>query len=601
MTMRPTLLTFSGIGILAVGEVTASWVFVQGTEPIGGYSHPWIAWAEYVTYSGANAYDVQTWLVLGAMAAALVIGFLTLIVVRIASRRRKLDPAFGGGVRPVERGVTDNHGHADWMTMKELRKLFPGPTREYGGIVVGEAYRVDQDKVANIRFDPSNSRTWGQGGKADLLIDRCLDGSGHSIAFAGSGGNKTTTMVSTQLHWLSSCVVHDPSREVADMVARARRGMGQRVVTMDLSDPETGCNILSWIDPEKPGAGADVISTTAWICGDEPGRTKDPVFDNAGRNLVACLIAHMMWDDRLPAEDKSLACFIDGLAQAEQDLRGTLRRIAATSNSTLAQRLARTVMGLPDETFGGVLFNASTFCSWLYHDETARFLSVNGRFQPSDLCDGRTSVYVQVPLAVLENMPAVSRTIMGALINAVFDADGAVRGRVLFDIDEARFCGPMRIFKTVRDAGRKYRITMRPWYQSEADFEKIWDPKEAAAWYDNVSYRSYAAVQNLQTAKNLSQSIGTHGVMAYSEGDNTGRTSGFAQIGTRSTGSNENRHEISRPLIRPEELTQDARTDEQFILPRAGKPIRCGRAIYFRRREMVAQIDSSRFYKEVAA
>jgi type IV secretion system protein VirD4 len=35
---------------------------------------------------------------------------------------------------------------------------------------------------------------------------------------------------------------------------------------------------------------------------------------------------------------------------------------------------------------------------------------------------------------------------------------------------------------------------------------------------------------------------------------------------------------------------QDARTDEAFVIARGHKPLRCGRAIYFRRPEMAAQV-----------
>lgn len=38
------------------------------------------------------------------------------------------------------------------------------------------------------------------------------------------------------------------------------------------------------------------------------------------------------------------------------------------------------------------------------------------------------------------------------------------------------------------------------------------------------------------------------------------------------------------------------RTDEQIILTGNLKPIRCGRAIYFRRPEMLKQVNQNNFY-----
>ena len=67
-----------------------------------------------------------------------------------------------------------------------------------------------------------------------------------------------------------------------------------------------------------------------------------------------------------------------------------------------------------------------------------------------------------------------------------------------------------------------------------------------------------------------------------------------------SRGSNVSYHEISRPLIRKAELMHDTRADELFVLARSTPPMRCGRAIFFRRPELVAKVAANRFYKGMA-
>jgi type IV secretion system protein VirD4 len=96
------------------------------------------------------------------------------------------------------RGKRAIHGEADWMTMKEAGALFgAGP-----GIVIGERYRVDRDSVAAAPFRANDQVSWGEGGRSPLL---CFDGSfgsSHGIAFAGSGGFKTTSVtIPTALNW----------------------------------------------------------------------------------------------------------------------------------------------------------------------------------------------------------------------------------------------------------------------------------------------------------------------------------------------------------------------------------------------------------------
>ncbi len=56
--------------------------------------------------------------------------------------------------------------------------------------------------------------------------------------------------------------------------------------------------------------------------------------------------------------------------------------------------------------------------------------------------------------------------LVGALLNAAYEADGKVNGRVLFLLDEVARLGFMQVIEQARDAGRKYGITLLLLYQS---------------------------------------------------------------------------------------------------------------------------------------
>jgi hypothetical protein len=104
--------------------------------------------------------------------------------------------------RAIERGDSDNHGHADYMSVPDMRALFPSiPDSDVGGVVVGEADRVDLGPAARVQFDPDNRVTWGNGGKAPLLIDPCKRGSTHSMVIGGGGTYKSTAEVTSLLTW----------------------------------------------------------------------------------------------------------------------------------------------------------------------------------------------------------------------------------------------------------------------------------------------------------------------------------------------------------------------------------------------------------------
>jgi type IV secretion system protein VirD4 len=593
-------LVTAGVFLSAAWTFVASVLFLFGTGLIGQFAHPYYQWWSYFVLARGNPI-VAIWLeISGGIASGLVLG---LIVALGVTGRRPLGPSlsrrwFGGVSAPIP-GVTDNHGHAAWKDMKAIQERFPGPDPIYGGVVVGEAYRVDLDRLARRAFHPRDRKTWGRGGKAPLLIDPCHLGASHSLVFAGPGSYKSTCAVSTILSWIGSIVILDPSCELGDMLTADRERLGHAVHRIDLLSG-VGLNALDWIDTKKPLAEADVLSVVKWVCGDGAVSVTDEAsgrdfFASRGRALVACMLAHMLWDEELDPTLKTLATLRSGLSTPEGEMREVLRGIHKTSGSRIARDFAGTLMDIVPETFSGIYTNADEMTSWL---SIAAFSgAVSGdSFKTMDMRHGKTTVFVQIPLAVLMTTPAVARVLIGALLNSVYEANGNLRGRVLFLLDEAARLGPMKVIETARDAGRKFGITLQLLYQSVGQLEQQWGKEGKRVWYDGTAHRTYAAIRDPETARELEEIFGTYGVMATSQGGNTGTSGKSFEVGSRSRGTNTSYHEISRPLIRRDELLNDCRTDEAFVVAGDGR-IRCGRAIYFRRPEMVARVNPSRFEK----
>jgi type IV secretion system protein VirD4 len=419
---------------------------------------------------------------------------------------------------------------------------------------------------------------------------------------AGSGSFKTTGhAVPALLTWTGPAVVLDPSTELAPMLADDRRQQGQRVFVLHPSTArEVGFNVLDWIDIDSPMAETDILSVVEWVCGDTP--TEDSAsatafFKGRAKALVACLLAHILWDDVLPAELKTLRTLRTLIVIPEDDLRALLAAIRQSSPSKMARDLAGTLKGLVRETFSGIYTNADECTSWLSNRAFAGLVSGDA-FRAADIVNGRTTVFVALPLKALQSTPAVARTIVGALLNAAYEADGAVTGRILFLLDEAARLGPMSILETARDAGRKYRITLHLLYQSVGQITRQWGSEGLDAWYEAASWRGYAAIKDIDTARELSATIGQYGVLGWSEGDNTGSHGKAFEAGSRSRGSSMTYQEISRPLMRPEEIMHDLREDAMIVVPKQGRPLICGRAIYFRRSEFTSRVEANRFGPE---
>ncbi len=547
---------------------------------------------------------VRRWLEISGGLPLGFFGLLGVFWITTKPRSPSVRPSFfGRAVGQIMRGGSDNHGHSEWLSMRKARRLLRSRKTEWGGLVIGEAARVDQQSIAGKEFDPGDRRTWGRGGKSPLLFDPCIAGPTHSLIFAGSGGMKTSTAVTRLLYWKGSAIVLDPSNEIGPMLQDERARMGQAVVRLDLnggSDPATGLaksgfNPLAEINPSSPSATRRLLSVVASLCGEEPERDKNAIFSDAGRNMVACILGNMLWDASLSREHKTLAFFRELITTPEAQMKAMLKGIEKTSACTISRLAARTLMELAEETFSGAYFNATQFMSWLADDTVAEFLS-GARIKPSDVVKNKVTVFIHVPLDVLMTTPAVGRVILDALTWAFIEADGEFTSRTLLIVDEASKVGRMQSLEVVRDTGRKYGLTLQLLYLSEAELSEVWGPKGAARWFATVSWRGYAAVSDRETAEGVSKDFGEFGALATSEGGNRGTSGKGFEMGSRSRGTTNNVHEVKRRLILPSEL-QQARKDELFVVRQGSQPLRCTQAAYFRRPDLNRKVKANRFVK----
>ena len=119
----------------AAWTLIASLVFLFGTRLIGSFAHPFYQWWSYFLFAPPNrrgdalAQDRRR----GGLGRRCWCSPLAL-----AFRRRTVGPSlrrglFGGTPLPM-RGATDNHGHADWLSIAKARDVFPGPRPIFGGL-----------------------------------------------------------------------------------------------------------------------------------------------------------------------------------------------------------------------------------------------------------------------------------------------------------------------------------------------------------------------------------------------------------------------------------------------------------------------------------
>ncbi|RAX40264.1 Ti-type conjugative transfer system protein TraG [Rhizobium tropici] len=513
-------------------------------------------------------------------AVALMVGGFALRVALIGNA------AFTHAEPKRIRGQRALHGEADWMKMQDAAKLFA----DSGGIVIGERYRVDKDSTAARPFRADDSNTWGAGGRSPLLCFDASFGSSHGIVFAGSGGFKTTSVtIPTALKWAGSLVVLDPSSEIAPMVHRHRKSAARFIRILDPKEPETGFNALDWIGRFGATKEEDIASVASWIMTDSggPRGIRDDFFRASALQLLTALIADVCLSGHTDEEHQTLRQVRSNLAEPEPKLRERLQSIYNNSNSDFVKENVAAFVNMTPETFSGVYANAVKETHWLSYTNYAALVS-GSTFSTDSLANGKTDVFINIDLKTLETHSGLARVIIGSFLNAIYNRDGEVQGRGLFLLDEAARLGYMRILETARDAGRKYGITLVMIYQSIGQMRETYGGRDAASkWFESASWISFAAINDPDTADHISKRCGVTTV----EIDQVSRS--FQSKGSSRTRS---KQLAARPLIQPHEVLR-MRADEQIVFTAGNAPLRCGRAIWFRRDDMKACVGTNRFHK----
>ncbi|MCC8953554.1 Ti-type conjugative transfer system protein TraG [Bradyrhizobium sp. Pear77] len=518
----------------------------------------------------------------GATIAALA----TVFGLRVAM---KGNAAFAATAPRRIRGQRAIHGESDWMTMTEAARLF----QEAGGIVVGERYRVDREAVADQSFRADDPETWGSGGRSPLL---CFDGSfgsSHGIVFAGSGGFKTTSMtVPTALKWGGGLVVLDPSDEVAPMVTGHRHGAGRQVFVLDPRSLGVGFNVLDWIGQHGATKEEDIAAVASWIMTDNPrqGSARDDFFRASALQLLTALTADVCLSGHTEKKDQHLRQVRANLSEPEPKLRQRLQTIYENSGSGFVKENVAPFIAMTPETFSGVYANAVKETHWLSYANYAALVS-GSSFTTAEIAEGRTDAFINLDLKTLENHAGLARVIIGSLLNAIYNRNGEVTGHTLFLLDEVARLGYLRILETARDAGRKYGITLLMLYQSIGQMREAYGGRDATSkWFESASWISFSAINDPETADYISKRCGDTTV----EVDQLSRSS-------QMSGSSRTRSKqlTRRPLMLPHEVLR-MRTDEQIIFTAGNPPLRCGRAIWFRRADMRVCVGENRFYRREA-
>jgi type IV secretion system protein VirD4 len=352
-----------------------------------------------------------------------------------------------------------------------------------------------------------------------------------------------------------------------------------------------GFNVLDGIETSKQKE-EDIVGVAHMLLSESVRfeSSAGSYFQSQAHNLLTGLLAHVMLSPEY-AGRRNLRSLREIVSEPEPSVLAMLRDIQENSQSAFIRETLGVFTNMTEQTFSGVYSTASKDTQWLSLDSYAALVCGNA-FKSSDIVTGRKDVFLNIPASILRSYPGIGRVIIGALINAMIQADGAFGRRALFMLDEVDLLGYMRALEEARDRGRKYGISMMLMYQSVGQLERHFGKDGATSWIDGCAFASYAAVKALDTARNVSAQCGEMTV----EVKGSSRNIGWDTKNSASRKS-ESVNFQRRPLIMPHEITQSMRKDEQIIVVQGHSPIRCGRAIYFRRKDMDEAAKANRFVK----
>lgn len=373
------------------------------------------------------------------------------------------------------------------------------------------------------------------------------------------------------------------------MVIEHRRKAGRNVIVLDPTDPATGFNALDWIGRFKGTKEEDIVALATWVMTDNARQTsiRDDFFRASAMQLLTALIADVCLSGHTDRQDQTLRQVRANLSEPEPKLRERLNRIYEQSESAFVKENVAVFVNMTPETFSGVYANAVKETHWLSYPNYAALVS-GGAFSTDDLANGDTDIFIALDLKVLETHPGLARVVIGSFLNAIYNRAGDVEGRTLFLLDEVARLGYLRILETARDAGRKYGITLTLLFQSLGQMREAYGGRDASSkWFESASWISFSAINDPDTADYISKRCG----------DTTVEVDQLTRSSQMSVSSRTRSKQLTRrPLILPHEIMR-MRGDEQIVFTAGNAPLRCGRAIWFRRTDMTAVVGENRFHR----
>jgi type IV secretion system protein VirD4 len=478
----------------------------------------------------------------GVMVGAVVILLIGAVVgIVVMFRRKPVDP-----IPPL----TENYGSAAWAE-----------------------HRLDPFSPADILLGVTFGKSSGPGlapNAPGAPITSMAET--HTLIVARTrAGKGTRVIVPTLLRDIGSMLVIDPKGENAAITARTRRDQLHHTVHIvnpwgemeglyrKLGFAPATFNPLDAIDRNDPNAVAVAQSLAAIIC--PPASGKEQFWQGSAANVLAAVF---LWLADQPGEQKTLARARQIVTLSRADFLKILVRMAtSTAYRGAVSEMVSQYVDLAPETYSAIMANLAENTKFL-SDPRIKDSTSSSSFSLKTLLDTLTTVYIVVPHDRILTHATWLRLVIAAAMQGIKSRDKRVKPhhRCMFLIDEFGSIGHIadipRDIALMSGYGLDFTLIVQGLDQLKDHY------KEARGTIlSNCAFKWFCFVNEIETAKYLSESLGKATVRTVGKSLSTGQNPGGGTEGQSTTYG-----EVGRSLLTPDEILNIGREVAILLNPR---------------------------------
>ena len=510
-----------------------------------------------------------------SLAGLLLAVFALPLALRLTERAaRELRPSKRHSSSNRYRSLETVFGDADWGTWASMRKTVADPN----GIVLGEDYDPRRNPLAFRTDDP---KTWGKGGKSELITLRTSYISGHVLVVSGAGGGKSAGIViPTCLTYRKPVVVVDPDGEILARTRAAREAMGHSIRVIK---PGQGFDMLTLLKPQFARSSMVYTHIAGLMVETDRMYSSDvsDYFKAEAINIIASLLEHFM----VGRSADPLGAIIDVMTRDEASFKDVVTTIADEyeDGHTIRRNLG-SYRNVESRFFQSFQTTVRQALKWVPYPEYLAMFTDDPQGAPP-LLGPETDVFIQVTKSDMKENPTLMRLILGTILYVADNRPEHLEPQErLVIVDEAASIGRMTIFDRIRDTARKKRLHLMMIFQSQGQIEELYGKTGLRSWMNGVAARVFAGIEDLDECRALSDLVGSYTVDVDGESRSVSSKPGlFSAVSQSVSTSNSLR---GTKLITPEQI-RTLPGDSAMVLFKGQYPLLVGLPFWFRRKEWI--------------